>query len=333
MEMRRLGRSGIPVSALGFGTYGISGPYWDNSRGTDVPMSYGVVDDAESVRAIQRALEVGINFFDTADEYGCGHAERLLGQALAGQRQRAVIATKFGYQYDEATRRTAGTDASPAYIRTACEASLRRLRSEWIDLYLLHLRDLDMEAAHAARDTLEALVQEGKIRFYGWSTDDLERARFFAEGAHCTAIEHAMNIFMDNPGMLALCEQYDLASVNRVPFLSGVLTGKFNRPAALAAEDRRSEWDFADEKGRQVLGMVAALEACFAPQGRSLPQVALGWLWARSPRTLPIPGIRSVRQVEENAAALAMGPLSEEQMEQVGRILAEAGHVSRFSRE
>jgi aryl-alcohol dehydrogenase-like predicted oxidoreductase len=143
MFMRQLGRSGVQVSALGLGCWAIGGPYWENGQ----PRGWGQIDDDEALRAIQRGLDLGVTFFDTADTYGAGHSERLLGRALAGKRDRVVIATKFGFMFDEATRQVIGRDASPAYIRRACAASLKRLNTDYIDLYQFHLGDYGLKEA------------------------------------------------------------------------------------------------------------------------------------------------------------------------------------------
>lgn len=321
MFTRRLGRSNIVVSAMGLGTAGIGGSVWAPDLRQDLPVGYGPVDDAGAVYAIQRAVDLGINLFDTADEYGAGHAERLLGRALAGRRSDVIVATKFGNVIaDEEARRVEGTDASPAYIRRACEASLRRLDTDYIDLYQLHLRDYPLERAGEVQETLEDLVTEGKIRFYGWSTDDLERARFFAQGAHCTAVQHRLNLLIDNPEMLALCEEEDLASINRIPLLMGILTGKHRDGVNLPPEDVRSEY-FQGERVEQDIERVERLREVFAAGGRTPAQGALGWIWARSERTVPIPGFKNAHQVEENVAAMDLGPLSPEQMAQVDEIL------------
>src|SRR5262249_35607715 len=153
------------------------------------PAGWGAVDDDESIRAIHTALDLGITLFDTADAYGGGHSERVLGRALAGRRDDVVISTKFGLLFDEATRTGAGADASPAYVRRACEASLRRLGTDRLDLYLLHNGADDRAAAATVVEVLEALVAEGKIRFYGSAVETPEIAEVFAEGTHCIAIQ------------------------------------------------------------------------------------------------------------------------------------------------
>jgi aryl-alcohol dehydrogenase-like predicted oxidoreductase len=315
-----LGRSQIQVSAIGLGTNAIGGPVWDRSVRENLPIGYGDVDTKEALQAIQHAVSLGITFFDTADEYGCGQSERLLGEALKGKRDQLIIATKFGVTFDETSREITGTEASPTYIRRACEASLQRLRTDFIDLYQFHLRDYPLERAGEVRQTLEELAAVGKIRWYGWSTDDPARASFFAQGDHCVAIQHRLNILIDNPTLLELCDQYDLASINRIPLLMGVLTGKFTAQTALPDKDIRKEY-FKHSSFHEDLKRIDRLKTTLTAKGHTLPQASLAWILTRHPRTIPIPGFRNVRQVEENAKTFKNGLLSQEQMRQVEEIL------------
>jgi aryl-alcohol dehydrogenase-like predicted oxidoreductase len=310
MNNRTLGRSGIEVSPMGIGCWAIGGSGWG-----------GGADDEESVRGIHKALEMGINFFDTADVYGAGHSERILGQALAGRRDQVVIATKFGYT-------EAGPNAEPDYIRSACEASLKRLNTDYIDLYQFHVNDFGPEGAEVVRDTLESLVSDGKIRVYGWSTDFPDRARVFAHGANCTAIQVELNVIDDAPDILAVCEEFDLAAINRGPLAMGLLTGKYTPGSQLPEDDVRGpnapDWMKYFKDGQpnpEWLDKVAAVGEVLRSGGRTLAQGALAWLWARSEKTLPIPGYRNTAQVEENCGALAFGPLTSEQMRQIDDIL------------
>ena len=321
---RQLGRSGIQVSAMGLGCWAIGGPFWDG----DDAVGWGEVDDDESISAINRALDLGVNFFDTADVYGTGHSEHVLGRALAGRRDQVVIATKFGNTFDTSTRQITGSDASPTYIRQACEASLQRLNIDYIDLYQFHLNDYDPDQAGAVRDVLEELVREGKICYYGWSTDSPIRAPVFAEGPNCTTVQHQMNVLEDAGPMIALCEQLDLASINRGPLAMGLLTGKYQAVSKLASDDVRGDrspaWMqyFKDGKPNpEWLRKLDVIREILASDGRTLAQGALAWIWARSERTVPIPGFRSVRQVEENCAAMQFGPLSAEQMRAIDVLL------------
>ena len=324
---RVLGRSGIEISAMGLGCWAIGGPFW---RG-DVPVGWGDVDDNESIPAIRKALDLGITFFDTADVYGTGHSEEVLARALAGRRSDVVIATKFSNVFDATTRQIIGADASPAYIRKACEASLKRLNTDYIDLYQLHNGGLPFEEAADVRETLEALVSDGKIRAYGWSTDDSERAAFFAEGPNCAGVQNQMNVFSDAPEMIALCEKLNLASINRGPLAMGLLSGKYRADSKLAGNDVRGgnvpSWMQYFKEGKPnplFLEKLAAIREILIADGRSLVQGALGWLWARSSKTVPIPGFRTAGQVEENAGAMSFGPLTAPQMREIDTLLDRA---------
>ena len=322
--MRTLGRSGIQGSAMGMGCWAIGGPFWEG----DKPDGWGVVDDAESRRAIDRAVDLGITFFDTANAYGAGHSERILGQAFRERRGKVVIATKFNALFDEATRQVTGSDASPAGIRRACEDSLRRLNTDYIDLYQFHDGGFPVDKAQPVRDTLEELVKQGKIRAYGWSTDAPKSAEFFAQGKHCTAIQLQLNVFEANPEVLAICEKYDLAAINRGPLAMGLLTGKYSAASRPSSDDVRGvnspEWMKYFKNGQpnpEFLKQREAVSQVLTSRGRTLAQGALAWLWGRSPKTLPIPGFRTVAQVEENCRALEYGPLDAAQMEEIERIL------------
>ena len=319
---RVLGRSGIEVSEIGFGCWAIGGPFTAGGR----PDGWGESDDSESVAAIRRALELGITFFDTADVYGAGHSEQVLGRALAGHRDEVVIATKFGYTFDTGRRAITGEDASCAYIRRACRASLQRMGTEWIDLYQLHLGGLPLGRAQEVADTLEGLVAEGLIRAYGWSTDDPQRAAAFASGAHCGTVQHEINVLADDAGMLAVCGTFDLASINRSPLAMGLLTGKYGAATRLPADDVRAAqpWVGYFTDGRpapQWLARLDAIREVLTGGGRTLAQGALCWLLARSPRTVPIPGIRTITQAEQNAAPLRLGPLTPAEMADITQLL------------
>lgn len=321
---RTLGRSGIEVSALGLGCWAIGGPFWEGSE----PHGWGEVDDAESIRAIHAALEMGVTFFDTANVYGAGHSERVLAQALAGRRGQVVIATKFNALFDESTRLVTGSDSSPEGIRKACEESLRRLQTDYIDLYQFHDNGFPPEKAGPVRDTLEELVSQGRIRAYGWSTDFPASAEFFAAGGHCTAIQAQLNVLDDNPAIVAVCQKHDLGLINRGPLAMGLLTGKYRAGVRPSIDDvrgeRSPEWMkyFRDgEPNAEYLKMLDAVREILVSGGRTLAQGALAWLWARSDKTLPIPGFRTVKQVQENAAAMEFGPLTQAQFDEIEKIL------------
>jgi aryl-alcohol dehydrogenase-like predicted oxidoreductase len=304
MFTRELGRSGIKTSAMGLGCWAIGGNHW------------GDTDDKESIRAIHRALDMGINLLDTAEGYGeDGHSEEVIGKALAGRRDKVVIATKFGNQ------RTELDD-----IRRACEASLKRLRTDYIDLYQYHSGP--RENGEKVLQAVEKLVEEGKIRWYGWSTDDAESIRILARGAHCTAAQTALNVLRRNPEALAACSELNLASINRSPLAMGILSGKFTVDTTFAKGDIRGAkhpWlkvYFEDGKPRaDLLEKLDAIRQILTSEGRTLVQGALAWIWGRSERTIPIPGFKTVKQIEENIAAMNFGPLNAEQMKEIDTLL------------
>lgn len=165
MEKRKLGRSGIEVSPMGLGCWAIGG----NIFLQGMPLGWSTVDDNESVKALQRGIEMGINFIDTADMYGTGHSEKLVGEAIKGKRDKVVIATKFGMTFEPGSREILSMegDASPEYIRKAVEDSLARLQTDYIDLYQLHIAEYQLDKAQLTRDALEDLVKAVKIRSYG----------------------------------------------------------------------------------------------------------------------------------------------------------------------
>ena len=315
---RTLGRSGIEVSALGVGCWAIGGPFFEDGQ----PLGWGEVDDDESVQALRRALELGVTFFDTAAVYGTGHSEEVLGRAFAGRRDEVVLATKFGITFDAGRREVTGNDADPAGLRGQLEGALRRLGTDHVDLYQLHLGDLPTDRALDLVPVLDGFVKEGAIRAYGWSTDDPGRAAAFAEASRATSVQHDFSVVRDSP-VPAVCERFDLASINKAPLAMGLLSGKYTASSRVGADDIRGvspDWMEYFRDGvpsPALLARIDAVREILTSGGRTLAQGALAYLWARSGRTIPIPGCRTVAQVEENAGALAFGPLTPDQLAQV----------------
>jgi len=325
---RRLGGTDIELGPLGIGCWAIGGPM----RGDDGhTIGWGQVDDEESVRGIRRAFDLGVRFFDTADSYGAGHSERLVARALRGHRDQVMVATKFGWTFDDdGSRHSLGMDVSPAYIRRACEASLRRLECEAIDLYQLHVGSLPDAPADAVVETLEELQREGLVRQFGWSADVAAQAERWARRRTCASLQFICNVLQETPGLIALCEAHQMTAVIRSPLASGFLSGKYGRDSRLPRDDWRAQaqelgWgDLFNPDGSANPAWLAKLDALrevLTDGGRSLTQGALGWLWARSPATLPIPGFKTVAQVEENAGAIRFGPLSAPQMARIDALL------------
>jgi len=324
VETRILGRSGIRVSAMGLGCWAIGGQFYLDNKND----GWGNVDDEESIRAIQCALDMGISFIDTADAYGVGHSEEVIGRAIARRRDQVVLATKFGFFGNEATRTLHGTNLAPDYIERACDASLRRLNTDYIDLYQLHVWEVKITELEKVCNTLDRLVGKGKIRAFGWSTDMLGGAKLIAQRKNCAAIQQKLNILEGSEELLRFCEQENLASINRSPLAMGLLTGKFNASTKLPKEDVRGagfSWVnfFRDGKpSPEALAKLDAVREILTSRGRTLAQGALAWIWARSGNTIPIPGFKSIEQVQENAAAMEYGPLTNHQIREIEEILA-----------
>jgi aryl-alcohol dehydrogenase-like predicted oxidoreductase len=315
--------NGSTVPAIGMGCWAIGGPFYAG----DQPRGWGKADDRQSVATVHRALDLGIRLFDTACTYGAGHSEEILGQALA-DRPEAVIVTKFGNRFDPVTKKAASPDASPDAIVLSVEGSLRRLKRERIDLLLFHINAFPAADAVPVFDTLDMLRTAGKIDAYGWSTDFPDRAGAFAGRDGFVAVEHAMNLFVPATAVLQTIEANDLLSINRAPLAMGLLTGKYTARSVLPADDIRSNtmsWLAYFKGGRVAPGFVERLQAVrdlLTADGRTLAQGAIAWLWARSPRTLPIPGCRTPAQAEENFGALARGPLPATVMAEIELMLA-----------
>ena len=319
MEYRQLGRSGLRISAMTLGTMGFGGGSMFANVGT------GDVKDAR--RQIDLALEAGVNMIDTADIYSTGRAEKIVGEALGSRRDDVILATKARFPMGDGAN---DAGLSRHHLIRACEASLRRLGTDYIDLYQLHLNDLAIERALALVPVLEDLVAQGKIRAYGWSTDFAERALAFAEaGIGATTAQFDMSVLSDAPAMVAACESAGLGGIVRGPLAMGLLSGKYHDGRRVGEHDVRAsghEWVpyFRDGRGApEWLAAVDSVRDILTSDGRTLLQGALAWLWARSEVTVPIPGFRDVAQVTEITGALAHGPLSAEQFAAVEKQLTE----------
>lgn len=324
---RQLGSSGIEVSALGIGTWVIGGPM----AAGDVQFGWGDVDDDESVRLLRRAVDLGATLIDTADMYGMGHAERVICRALADRRDDLVYATKWGNTFDEATRQWTGEDPSPAHARRALEESLARLATDRIDVWQLHLSGMDPALADDLVALCEDLVDEGRIRTYGWSTDDPARAAVFAAGGRCAVVQCTLNVLDPAPAMLQVAHEHDLAVLARSPLAMGLLSDRITADTVIPPGDVRHtspEWLVWFRDGRptpEYLARRDAVRDILTSEGRTVAQGALAWLWAHDERLVPIPGCRTVAQAEENVGALAYGPLTAGQVAEVDRLLGRTG--------
>ena len=306
MHYRRLGLTGIEVSEIGFGAWGIGG----DATGA---VAYGPVDDRESARAVQVALERGVNFFDTADLYGFGHSETVLGAALRSVRKRVVIASKAG-MLGTGERQ----DFSGAYLRAAIGRSLERLQTDYLDLLQLHSPTLEaLRRDPAIMHTLEQLSREGRIRAYGISArspdDALEAIREF--GFRCVQVNFnlADQRAVDN-GLFDLCARAGAGVIVRTPLCFGFLTGKYDARTQFAQSDHRNRWSVEQrERWTQASGLFASVVG--GSDALAPAQIALRFCLSFAAVSTVIPGMQRVSEVEENVQASSLGALESAQRE------------------
>ena len=293
MQHRTLGSKGPRVSALGLGCMGMSA-------------FYGAHDDAESLDTIERALERGLDFLDTADMYGPHTNEVLVGKALAGRREQVFLATKFGIVFDAANPAARSINGRPEYVRSACEASLKRLNVERIDLYYQHRVDPNVPIEETV-GAMADLVRAGKVRFLGLS----EASAQTIERAHrvhpITALQSEYSLWTRDPevnGMLDKCRELGIGFVAYSPLGRGFLTGTIRSPEDFDADDfRRTNPRFTGENFAKNLELVDKVRAIAADKGCTPAQLALAWVLSRDPHIVPIPGTRRRSTLDENLDA------------------------------
>ena len=301
MKTRKLGKQGPVVSTLGLGCMGMS-------------EFYGASDEAESVATIDRALSLGVNFLDTADMYGVGKNEELVGRAIRGRRDQVILATKFG-NVRGANGEFLGVNGRPEYVTRACEASLKRLGVEHIDLYYQHRVDANTQIEDTV-GAMASLVQEGKVRFLGLSEAAPATIRRACKVHPITALQTEYSLWSRDPEgeILETCRQLGIGFVAYSPLGRGFLTGRFKAPEDIPVDDwRRRHPRFEGENFERNLHLVATVKQLAEEIACTPAQLALAWVLAQGQDIVPIPGTKHIRYLEENVGALKVS-LTDEQL-------------------
>jgi aryl-alcohol dehydrogenase-like predicted oxidoreductase len=295
VSKRKLGNQGLVVSAIGLGVMPMS-------------QSYGSADEGESIATLRRAVEIGCDFFDTAEVYGPHHNEELIGRALKGSRHKVVIATKFGFRIKEGKQVGAETDSSPANIRAAVEGSLKRLQTDYIDLLYQHRVDRTVPMEDVA-GTVGELVKQGKVRYFGLSEAGIANIRR-AHAVHpVSALQSEYSLWERNleDGIIATLRELKIGLVPFCPLGRGFLTGAVKRAEDYAQDDyRRSDPRYQGANFDANVRAASAVQGLAEKIGATPAQVAIAWLLAKGPDIVPIPGTKRRTYLEENMAAASV---------------------------
>lgn len=314
LTKRELGKSGIRVTEIGIGLWAIGGDEW------------GPVDDENSLEAIEAALQAGINFFDTADVYGMGHSEKLLGRAMKGRREEFIVASKIGWvgfdheagqsQYDSTEKLIAGV-----------ESNLERLGTDYLDVIQCHI-DFQEPNLEYFLEGFQALQEEGKVRAYGVSTSDFDYLKTFnADGNTATLqIDYSILNRTAEEEIFPYCQEEDIGVIVRGPLAMGILTGKFTPETRFPEGDFRRRWHENEDEYQIFLDDLEKVDRLRElADGRSLAQLAIQFVLAHPAVTTVIPGAKTDRQLEENVAAGKLPPLTGEELALIAEIVPPGG--------
>jgi aryl-alcohol dehydrogenase-like predicted oxidoreductase len=298
MQYRELGRTGIKVSVIGFGAWAIGG----TADASGAPLGWGRTSDDDSLAAIRRARDLGVNFFDTADSYGFGRSESLLGIVLSRTRQDVVLATKVGVV------RTAGGDLKKDFSRQhifhAVDGSLKRLRTDYLDLYQVHNPTIEELRREEIQEAMEMLQDAGKVRFWGISISTPEEGLEIVQRGWAHALQVLYNVLNQAPAreLFPAAKEKGYGIIARVPLASGLLTGKFRTDSVFPADDLRQNFLTA-RRLEEAVARVDEVKAIIGGTARTLTEGALRFVIADDAVSTTIPGARNARQVEMNVTA------------------------------
>lgn len=296
MKKCKLGKSNLEVSAMGFGCMGMSASYGQPK------------DKREMISLLHKAVELGVTFFDTAEVYGPFTNEELLGEALPPLRDKVVIATKFGFKIDPATGKQAGTDSRPEHIKQVADASLKRLKTDRIDLFYQHRVDPNVPIEDVA-GTVKQLIQQGKVKHFGLSEAGIKTIRRAHAVQQVTAVQNEYSIWFREPegGLLATLEELGIGLVPYSPLGRGFLTGKMDENTKFDSGDFRNLLPrFTPEARKANQSLVELLSSIAARKNATPAQISLAWLLAQKPWVVPIPGTTKLSRLEENIASVSI---------------------------
>ncbi len=327
LKYRQLGKSSLKVSEIGFGAWTLGTDWW------------GTITGEESIRLVKRALELGMNFVDTSDSYASGASEKLVGEAIQGQREEIILSTKFGYDIHSEVKREGHQEREQKFtaehINIAVEESLERLQTSYIDLYQLHNPKMDHIKNSAVFDALDDLVQNGKIRYYGvalgpaigWTEEGLNAMK----STNIVSLQTVYNMVEQDPGrsFLSVAKENGVGILVRVPHASGLLDGKFNAQTTFASNDHRSyrqrEWL---TKG---LKKIQPLDYLLNTPSRTMSQTALRFTLMDTGISSVLPTISTMNDLEEYAKASDLDDLTEEEFEKINQVYAQEFQAETLS--
>ncbi|WP_314000762.1 aldo/keto reductase [uncultured Paenibacillus sp.] len=308
MNYRKLGRTGIEISEIGFGAWAIGGDAW------------GPVVDNQSIEAMNRALELGVNFIDTADVYGSGHSETLVAKVIKGRRDKIVVSTKGGLWGHHRDPQGAPVYDTPEKVIEACDASLRRLETDYVDIYFCHLwwdKEEETEAFMRAFDTLK---RDGKVRSVGVSTESIDYIKHFNREGALDAVQLDYSILNRSPEkeVLPYLQDNGIGAVVRGPLKMGILSGKFTRDIVFPEGDIRKNWP-SEQWFKDSLDKVDRLRALEGGE-RSLSRIALRYVLSHPAVSSAIPGAKTAVQAESNASASVRPLLSDNDLQLIREV-------------